>query len=508
MLKSGTPYEISHRCCFRGFVALATFALGFLLAAGAQAAPGDADLTFGTNGRVADLFSAVTNSRPDGMLIQPDGKIVVAGDCTVSTGVICVARRLPSGAPDLDFGTQGAIVTTEEISNFSSIKVVMQPGGKLVIASTCSPSSFCAIRLNSNGTRDSSFGTNGKVTIPNGGSTASTTAFAQQRDGKLVFAGPCNLAGHCVARIDANGLIDSSFGAGGVVFVVTPTGVESGSIDSIAISEQTDGKLVLSGKCRVLAAPPLPQADAPCAFRRQSNGAPDLSYGSDGFASARISADGVFYVGAAVTQPDDAVVIGGSCGLRSATSCIARFDSGGRFDSSLQANAAPALFSFISALARQADGTILAAGACSTVSGLSGCYLRYNADGSLDASVPVVVNSVPSTGARSIAPQSDGKIVVAYYYRSAPGNVLKAGLNRYEGGPFGNAACSLDIDGDGVLNPAIDGLILTRATMGFSGSNVYAGITFAANATRTQWRTDGSDDIRKFLVSQCGLKLN
>jgi hypothetical protein len=67
--------------------------------------------------------------------------------------------------------------------------------------------------------------------------------------------------------------------------------------------------------------------------------------------------------------------------------------------------------------------------------------------------------------------------------------------------------CSLDIDGDGVLDPAVDGLLLTRATLGFTGNAVYADITFSANARRTQWGSGGEDDIRKFLVSQCAMKL-
>jgi len=502
-----TPATPLRRAIGRGFAVFAIAALGLLRATGVHAAPGDPDLTFGTNGRVAALFSGVANSRVGGMLIQPDGIIVVAGGCGLTTEVICVARRLPSGAPDPDFGTQGTVVTTDQIASVgTAAHFVMQQGGKLVVAGTCSPRLFCAIRLSSNGTRDTTFGTNGKVVITNRISVATTGAFAQQRDGKLVFAGPCNSAEHCVARIDANGSIDSSFGVGGVVVVATPAEVQGGSISSVAVNEQADGKLVLSGACTLLAAAPLPQAQAPCAFRLQSNGAPDLSYGSNGFASARISADASFYAGAAVAQLDDAIVVGARCGASNTKSCIARFDKGGRFDSNLQTFAAPADFSLISALALQNDGKILAAGNCTAAdAGGRICFLRYNADGSLDASLPAVVDTTPASSASSVATQSDGKIVVAGSY-SLGGNQLVS-LNRYEGGPFANSACSLDIDGDGIVNPAIDGVILTRATMGFSGPNVYAGITFATNATRKQWGTGGSDDIRKFLVSQCGMKL-
>jgi Domain of unknown function (DUF5122) beta-propeller len=132
--------------------------------------------------------------------------------------------------------------------------------------------------------------------------------------------------------------------------------------------------------------------------------------------------------------------------------------------------------------------------------------LRYNADGSIDASMPFVVDSVVDANANSIVVQPDGKIVVATAYYSS--GVLQAGLHRYQGGPFGNAACSLDIDGDGVLNPAIDGLLLTRAALGFTYSNLLAGISFPANAIRKQWRSGGDADIRKFLVSQCAMPLN
>jgi len=521
MLNVGLP-GASTLCTMRRRIAVfSSLAIGFVLTVVAQAAPGNPDATFGLNGLVAPLFLGVANSRADGMLIQPDGKVVVSGGCGLTTVVICVARRLPNGAPDPDFGTQGTVVTADQIgTNGYTIKIVMQPGGKLVISTTCDPVVFCAIRLNSNGTRDLTFGMAGKATVTTRINAAFTQAFAEQRDGKLVFAGYCiptgaptislaDTAGPCAARINANGSPDTSFGIDGVVFVAPPAAIEAGASTTLAaVSEQADGMLVLSGKCRLLAAPPLPLANAPCAFRRLSNGAPDPSYGNNGFTATRIVTDDSFVVGAAAVQLDDAVVIGGSCGFQERKACIVRFDKRGQHDAWLQTSAAPALFVRISALDPQPDGKILAVGQCSLplISGDRNCFLRYNSDGSPDASLPLVVGEILQASGRSIATQIDGKIVVAGDY--VTGSKQAVSLDRYEGGPFGTATCSLDIDGDGVMNPAIDGVILTRATMGFSGPNVYAGITFAANATRTQWGTGGSDDIRKFLVSQCGLKLN
>ncbi len=503
----------------RFFAALLTI-LGLLLAAGAQAAPGQADTTFGNNGRVGLLFPANVESTVDGMVIQPDGKIVVAGICGSALKVICIARQLPNGDPDPGFNATGTFITTDSIfTNAFAIKIVLQRDRKLVIASTCEPAIFCAIRLNADGTRDNSFGMNGKTIVAARAAQSITEAFTEQRDGKLVFAGRCTPAANepqsanlCVARVSANGLVDASFGVGGTAFVETPIGVESRSIIAVAISEQADGKLVLSGRCVLLAAPPMPEATTPCAIRLQGNGTRDASYGVNGFASARISSDNFFSAQAAIMQPDESVVVGGLCDLNgSYISCIARFDRSGMADATLQHHAAPAQSNFaLQSLHLQRDGKLLAAGGCgrSASNDSRVCFLRYHSDGSLDASMPVVVdNAVLDAVGVSITTQADGKIVVASIYRDAA-STLKSSLHRYQGGPFAATQCSLDIDGDGIFNPAIDGLLLTRATLGFTGPAVYAGITFPGNALRKQWGNGGDDDIRKFLVAQCGMRLN
>ena len=65
-----------------------------------------------------------------------------------------------------------------------------------------------------------------------------------------------------------------------------------------------------------------------------------------------------------------------------------------------------------------------------------------------------------------------------------------------------NAACSLDIDGDGRVTGTVDALLHARVALGVSGDAVVAGIGFPANARRKTWHA-----IRDFLVSQCGLSL-
>jgi uncharacterized delta-60 repeat protein len=403
--------------------------LALLLATSAHAAPGDPDTGFGGAGRAAPLFAAVSGASPSAVVIQPDGKIAVAARCGSATYFVCVARRLPNGEPDPDFGGQGTIITTDEIGdNRGRVWLVMQKSGKLVIAFTCNPRYFCAIRLNANGTRDTSFGVGGKATVTAGVLNGLTGAFAEQRDGKLVFAGECypvgsasEPGGYCAARITADGSMDVSFGAAGVVIAAVPLNVEPFSIDIAGMGEQADGKLVFAGRCGVLAAPPLPAATVACAFRRQSNGALDIGYGQNGLAALRIASNNFFGAAAAIMQPDDALVIGGHCDLQNAKACIARVNDRGQHDTTLQSNSAPATFTLLLAMSQQRDGKILVAGQCypSANSTARICFLRYNADGSIDASMPFVVDSLVDAYANSIVVQPDGKIVVATAYFSS-----------------------------------------------------------------------------------------
>ncbi len=506
-MSSGKPQGTQQVKAYRWTLQVAA-ALGLLLSAGAQTAPGQRDPTFGNNGRVGLLFPADAYTRTGGIVIQPNGNIVVAAGCREAIVVICVARVTPSGGLDPDFGVQGVVTTTDDISDGDVIRIVLQHDGKLVIAATCG-NRLCAIRLNSNGSRDTSFGTNGKTVVTARTVSSRPSAFIVQRDGKLIFTGSCEPSANepnrsiaCVARLTTSGLMDASFGVGGLVFV-------EGLFLADAISEQTDGKLVLSGGCLLVAAPPLPQAQAPCAVRLDGQGALDATYGINGLASARLNTDDRYIATTAVIQPNDSVVIGGRCYALNRKPCVVRFDRSGMVDATLQSDAAPAQFDTLNALHLQPDGKLLVAGGCRP-GGLGTsrvCFLRYHSDGSLDTSMPVVLeNAVPDAEGRSIAVQTDGKIVVASEYYV--GAAQKTSLYRFEGGPFGNTQCSLDIDGDGIFNPAIDGLLLTRATLGFTGPAVYAGISFPGNALRKQWGNGGDDDIRKFLVAQCGMRLN
>src|SRR5262249_39669180 len=114
---------------------------------------GELDPSFGTAGRVSTAL-ATADDYPSAAAIQPDRKAVVALSYRQPDGTydIAVARYLPSGALDQAFGTNGVTVTG--LGNFRGL--LIQSDGRIVLASGST-----LIRLNSNGTRDAGFGTDG-----------------------------------------------------------------------------------------------------------------------------------------------------------------------------------------------------------------------------------------------------------------------------------------------------------------------------------------------------------
>ena len=146
---------------------------------------------------------------------------MLAGYCQGDTGVdFCAARLNVNGAFDANFvgpnGTvDGKFLLPIGINGDYATSIALQLDGNILVAGTCeAPSleSFCLVRLNGDGTRDTSFvGTaaTGKVLLPIGTYRSSASAVALQSDGKIVLGGFCSSASasgsdfdFCVARLN------------------------------------------------------------------------------------------------------------------------------------------------------------------------------------------------------------------------------------------------------------------------------------------------------------------
>lgn len=212
------------------------------------------DRSFGRGGLVRTTF--VGNERPAAVAVQPNGRILVAGTAfaTPTEWDFAVARYLANGSLDRSFGTGGKVRvdlgghTPDDVA-----ALVVQPDGKIVVAGwSGSPahvfdSDIALVRLEPDGALDPSFGAGGRV-VTDVGQAATVAALALQPDGKLVLSGsrlaPAHASTFLVARYLQDGTLDRSFGGTGWVTTNLPTTTEFAH----AVLVQRDGAIVAGGQ--------------------------------------------------------------------------------------------------------------------------------------------------------------------------------------------------------------------------------------------------------------------
>ena len=173
--------------------AMARQANGRILIAGRSDVAGGVVVRLRTTGLLDPDFNGGHVSIPgavtlNAVFVQPDRRIVVAGN-TVGLEKMTVARLLPNGTPDGGFGTNG--VVTIDFGTLADIVggAVLQPDGKIVVAGySQSDEDVAVVRLNADGSPDATFGTAGKAKVDFGVATFGN-AVALQKNGRIVVAG-------------------------------------------------------------------------------------------------------------------------------------------------------------------------------------------------------------------------------------------------------------------------------------------------------------------------------
>jgi uncharacterized delta-60 repeat protein len=227
-------------------------------------ASGAFDTTFGNNGWVRTDVGTDTDDLLQGIALQSDGKIVAAGTtepCVGCGGDFALVRYRPSGAVDTPFGVNGRVTTDfDSLSDFGN-GVAIQSDGKIVVAGSAartdafSRARFGFARYMPDGTLDPSFGDGGRVVMLN---TCGPTTCNQEEaldvaidgQGRIVAAGdveedtggfgPPRFA---VDRLLPTGQADTAFGTNGQV--ITAMGSDFSIARGVAI--QTDDKIVAAG---------------------------------------------------------------------------------------------------------------------------------------------------------------------------------------------------------------------------------------------------------------------
>jgi len=211
---------------------------------------GTLDITFGGDGKVGTNFTT-RNDAASGVAIQPDGKILAAGSAgryQYSHGQFALARYNPDGTLDPTFGGTGKVVTDFTGGDEGALGVAIQSDGKIVTVGEAtdiddeSNTDFALARYNADGAPDQSFGSGGQVRtdLVYGDSAA---AVQIQADGKLVVAGTAETE-FTIARYNSDGALDASFGNGGVVFLHFPVGFPP---SAYALALQSNGRIVAAG---------------------------------------------------------------------------------------------------------------------------------------------------------------------------------------------------------------------------------------------------------------------
>ena len=374
----------------------------------ALSAPADPDRGYGRDGRAVIDFGG--NDDVNALAVQPDGKAIVAGATSLKSDA-AVARLNTDGSPDKGFGGGDGVVLLERQGS-AIYAAALQADGKILLAGASGGNGFVA-RLNTDGSPDKGFGTDGVAVLDSGGNEVAY-AVAIGPDGRIVAAGWTSAGDNgAIYRLTAEGKPDNSFDQDSAV------GIDALGMDWLyAVAVQADNKVVVAGGSRGSA------QIKPLLARVNENGTPDAAIGTAGWKT--LSNDGTFL--ALALQPDGRILAAGET-FDNEDALVHRFDDKGGVDRTFNGDGKVVLDlgdnEEALALALQRDGRIVVAG--KTDGGYDAAVWRLTPGGARDASFgsggELVVGAQGLEEAVGVGVQPDGKIVIggtkAGYYEDA-----------------------------------------------------------------------------------------
>ncbi|MGH7424787.1 MAG: delta-60 repeat domain-containing protein, partial [Candidatus Methylomirabilales bacterium] len=174
---------------------VASLLLLYLPTAPASAAAGDLDTTFDGDGKVVTPI-LTRNDQAFAVAVASDGKIVAAGRANNGSDFdFALARYNPDGTLDTSFDTDGKVATDLDGREDEAFAVAIQPDGKIVAAGKTDSgpdTDFALARYNPDGTLDTSFDTDGKVSTDIDADNDEASGVALASGGKIVAAGDTN----------------------------------------------------------------------------------------------------------------------------------------------------------------------------------------------------------------------------------------------------------------------------------------------------------------------------
>ena len=400
---------------------------------------GTVDSSFDSGGTVNDVINS--------MALQPDGKIVVAGNFSNAAGQLRqgIARLNADGSLDLTFKVNftptNALITANGITIQSDGKMIFTGNFNGLYGQIDGQTRNYIARVNADGSLDTTFSSPA--------SCFGTTVVAQS-DGKTIINSSCSGTGSTrVSRLTANGTVDSSFNVG--------TGA-NGSVDTIVL--QSDGKILIGGQFTTFNG----QTRNGLA-RLNANGSLDAAFGSN--------VPQYFQSRAIVVQSDGKILAASSLSpIGSSANSVFRFNADGSTDSAFVNPPS----GYIYAIAVAPDGRIYEGGQMATFQNsvfIQKPFLRAGSDGSIDyAFNPFVACPDDAPLMPNAIAQPDGKILVRGAFQSvnrqSRSSLVRLNADGTLDPSFALAANVSIIDGthnDNALVLQPDGKILVNGTV-------------------------------------------
>ncbi len=342
--------------------------------------PGALDTSFG-DGKVV-VGMGIADDYGYALAVQPDGKVIVAGTIAEHGGDFALLRLTRDGALDATFGNGGKVFTDFTGGSDAIYAIAIQADGRIVVAGTSMVSGssydFAAARYMTDGSLDTSFSSDGKVTTALGTDIDIARAIAIQPDGKIVIAGETSRGyaatglDFALVRYNSDGSVDGTWGGGSVVTAMK-TGAGRDVITALALQ-------TIDNETRVVAV----GGDGDFEIARyRANGALDTTFGVSGKLMGLYgSVTGMAH--AAVVTANNGLFVAGHADEDFA---IVKLTSAGQVDASFGKIKTPIGSSDDEANALAIDGNYIVAAGWTTETGSSAknfAIARYDASGHLD----------------------------------------------------------------------------------------------------------------------------
>lgn len=310
---------------------------------------GSPDLDFGMQGIVVTDFAG-SSDVVRAIATQPDGKIVVAGRSNVASGGTIIeysgfalARYRTDGSLDSNFGTNGKVTTffdQEQYTEPPAVSLAIQKDGKLVLAGgevipDYHQTFVVLTRYHVDGSLDSSFGDGGKV-MTDFGEDAWASSMVLQKDGKIVVAGTqtdYDTYNLILARYNIDGSLDKKFGDNGKL--ITKLGSQA---EAASIAIPKDGKLIVAGTIDTIYNYDLYPNNF-VLIRYAIDGKIDSTFGEDGIVITDFG--GFDHASSMKIEESGKIVVAGSSNTGNANAgdfALARYNPNGSLDSSFGEN--------------------------------------------------------------------------------------------------------------------------------------------------------------------------